>query len=105
MRLLISALTALMLLFATPVVAGDFEDGAVAYKAGDHQKAVLPVWGGCQDSLSAIGTVLEAVGAGMITPAEGQAVAYLVEAYRRTFEVKKLENRLNILEEQLCAAH
>ena len=38
MRLLISALTALML-FATPVVAGDFEDGLAAAKAGDFQKA------------------------------------------------------------------
>ena len=38
MRLLISALTALML-FATPVVAGDFEDAAAAYHAGDYQKA------------------------------------------------------------------
>ena len=38
MRLLISALTALMLL-ATPVVAGDFEDGWAAAKAGDFQKA------------------------------------------------------------------
>jgi hypothetical protein len=38
MRLLISALTALMLL-ATPVVAGDLEDGLAAYQAGDYQKA------------------------------------------------------------------
>ena len=38
MRLLISALTALML-FATPVVAGDLEDGFAAYEAGDYQKA------------------------------------------------------------------
>ena len=38
MRLLISALTALML-FATPVVAGDYEDGLAAYGAGDYQKA------------------------------------------------------------------
>jgi len=35
MRLLISALTALML-FATPVVAGDFEDARAAYKAGNY---------------------------------------------------------------------
>ena len=104
MRLLISALTALMLLFATPVVAGDFEDGAVAYKAGDHQKAVLPVWGGCQDSLSAIGTVLEAVGAGAITPSEGQAVTSLLEAHRRTFPVEELEHRIEAVEAQQCAA-
>ena len=48
--------------------------------------------------------MLEAVGAGAITPAEGQAVTSLLEAHRRTFEVEELENRLNILEEQQCAA-
>ena len=36
MRTLLTALTCLML-FATPVVAGDFEDGVAAYKAGDKQ--------------------------------------------------------------------
>ena len=40
MRTLLTALTALML-FATPVVAGDYEDALAAYKAGDHQKAFL----------------------------------------------------------------
>jgi len=35
----------------------------------------LPALEGSQDSLRAIGTVLEAVGAGEITPTEGQAVA------------------------------
>ncbi|MDE0729236.1 MAG: hypothetical protein OSB82_22695, partial [Alphaproteobacteria bacterium] len=39
MRTLIATLTALMLFAATPLVAGDFEDGIVAYWAGDHQKA------------------------------------------------------------------
>jgi TPR repeat protein len=38
MRTILTALTALML-FATPVVAGDFEDGFAAYEAGDYQKA------------------------------------------------------------------
>ena len=38
MRTLLAALTALML-FATPVMAGDFEDALVAAKAGDFQKA------------------------------------------------------------------
>ena len=38
MRPLLTALTALML-FATPVVAGDWEDGVDAVKAGDYQKA------------------------------------------------------------------
>ncbi|MBH64573.1 MAG: hypothetical protein CL569_19435 [Alphaproteobacteria bacterium] len=39
MAILLTALTALML-FATPVVAGDWEDGLAAYQAGDYQKAI-----------------------------------------------------------------
>jgi hypothetical protein len=39
MRTLLTALTALML-FATPVVAGDYENGLVAYDAGDYQKVI-----------------------------------------------------------------
>ena len=37
MRTLLAALTAL-LLFATPVVAEDFEDADAAYKAGNYEK-------------------------------------------------------------------
>ena len=37
MRTLLAALTALML-FATPVVAGDFEDAFAVYKTGDYEK-------------------------------------------------------------------
>jgi len=40
MRTLIATLTALMLLAATPVVAGGGENGQAAFKAGDYQKAV-----------------------------------------------------------------
>ena len=64
----------------------------------------LPVLGDSQDSLRAIGTVLEAVGAGAITPSEGQAVTSLLEAHRRTFEVEELEHRIEVLEAQQCAA-
>ena len=64
----------------------------------------LPALQGSQDSLGAIGRVLEAVGAGMITPSEGQAVASLVETHRRTFEVEALEHRIEALEAQQCAA-
>jgi len=48
--------------------------------------------------------VLEAVGVGAITPSEGQAVTSLLEAHRRTFEVEELENRIEALEAQQCAA-
>jgi len=64
----------------------------------------LPALEGSQDSLRAIGTVLEAVGAGEITPTEGQAVASLLETHRRTFEVEELEQRIEALEAQQCAA-
>jgi hypothetical protein len=64
----------------------------------------LPALEDSQDSLRAIGTVLEAVGSGMITPSEGQAVASLLETHRRTFEVEELERRLEVLEAQQCAA-
>ena len=64
----------------------------------------LPTLEGSQDSLRAIGTVLEAVGAGMITPSEARDVASLVETYRRTFEVEELEHRIEALEAQQCAA-
>ena len=63
----------------------------------------LPALEDSQDSLRAIGTVLEAVGSGMITPSEGQAVASLLETHRRTFEVEELERRLEVLEAQQCA--
>ena len=42
MRTLLTALTALML-FATPVVAGDSEDAVAAYHSGDFQKA-FRIW-------------------------------------------------------------
>ena len=64
----------------------------------------LPALEGSQDTLKAIGTVLEAVGAGEITPSEGQAVASLLETHRRTFEVEELEHRIEALEAQQCAA-
>ena len=64
----------------------------------------LPALEDSQDSLRAIGTVLEAVGSGTITPNEGQAVASLLETHRRTFEVEELEHRIEALEAQQCAA-
>jgi len=63
----------------------------------------LPALEGSQNSLRAIGTVLEAVGSGAITPSEGQAVASLLETHRRTFEVEELEQRIEALEAQQCA--
>jgi hypothetical protein len=64
----------------------------------------MPPLEGSQGALRAIGTVLEAVGSGAITPSEGQALASLLETHRRTFEVEELEHRIESLEAQQCAA-
>ena len=65
----------------------------------------LPYLEGSHDSLRAIGAVLKAVGEGQISPAEGQAVASLLETHRRAFEVETLENRLDALEARVCGAN
>jgi hypothetical protein len=60
---------------------------------------------GSKDALRAIGTVLEAIGSGVITPGEGTAVARLLEVQREAFEIVELENRLNALEARVCGAN
>ena len=65
----------------------------------------LPALESSQDSLKAIGNVLEAVGEGQITPTEGQAVARLLEVHRAAFEIVELEIRLTALETQVCGAN
>jgi hypothetical protein len=44
--------------------------------------------------------VADAVGAGEITPDEGQAVASILEAKRRAIETVDLESRLSALEQE-----
>ena len=67
-------------------------------------KLALPPIEGAQDTLRAIGTVLEAVGSAEITPAEGTAVAKLLEVHRTTFEIVELEQRIERLEAKQCGA-
>ena len=50
---------------------------------------------------AAIGAVLEAVGAGKITPSEGQALAGLLEAQRKNLETLELEARIDAIEESI----
>src|SRR5262249_41288650 len=50
---------------------------------------------------AAIGGVLEAVGAGMITPGEGQALAGLLETQRKAVETLELEARLAAIEQTM----
>ena len=65
----------------------------------------LPTLEGSQDSLKAIGSVLEAVGSGEITPGEGASITRLLEAHRQAFEIETLESRLESLEQRVCGAN
>ena len=56
------------------------------------------------DALKALANLVGAVTVGQLTPNEGQAVASLLETHRRTFEVEELEQRIEALEAQQCAA-
>ncbi|MFP6707398.1 MAG: DUF5681 domain-containing protein [Alphaproteobacteria bacterium] len=60
---------------------------------------------GSKDALSAIGTVLEAVGSGVITPGEGTSVARLLDGHRAAYKTEELENRLIALEARVCGAN
>jgi hypothetical protein len=53
--------------------------------------------GGLPEALRAI---LEAVGRGEITPGEAQALAALLEGYRRGLELVDIEQRIKVLEEK-----
>lgn len=58
----------------------------------------LPDMKTAEDAVKAAGAVLEAVGAGELTPREGSTVAGLVEGFRRALETNELERRVAALE-------
>ena len=60
----------------------------------------LPAIQSASDVVAAIGAVADAVGAGDITPDEGQAVASILETKRRAIETVDLELRLTALEQE-----
>ena len=60
----------------------------------------LPQIIGPQDVPKALGAVLDAVAAGDLTPSEAQAVAGLLEGYRRAVETADIEVRLAAIEQQ-----
>jgi hypothetical protein len=60
----------------------------------------LPAMQSASDEVAAVGAVADAVGAGEITPNEGQAVASILEAKRRAIETVDLEARLSALEQE-----
>jgi hypothetical protein len=51
--------------------------------------------------VAAIGVVLDAVGAGKITPSEGQTLAGLLEAQRKNMETLALEARISAVEQSI----
>ena len=53
---------------------------------------------GAADLPTALARVLEAVAGGEITPGEGQALAAMIEAYRKGIELTEIEARLTALE-------
>jgi hypothetical protein len=60
----------------------------------------LPAIQSASDVVAAVGAVADAVGAGDITPDEGQAVASILEAKRKAIETVDLEARLSALEKE-----
>jgi hypothetical protein len=60
----------------------------------------LPAIQSAADVVAAVGAVADAVGAGDITPDEGQAVAAILEAKRKAIETVELESRVAALEQE-----
>lgn len=60
----------------------------------------LPRVESAQDIAKAIGGILEAVAAGLLTPDEGQALSTILESHRKALELTAIEQRLTALEER-----
>lgn len=58
----------------------------------------LPPVESAQDIARAIGGILEAVAAGLLTPDEGQGLAAILESQRKALELAEIEERLTALE-------
>lgn len=63
----------------------------------------LPAIMSAADAAAAMAGVVEGVASGAITPAEGQAVAGLLETFVRTLEATDFERRLAVLEQERIA--
>jgi hypothetical protein len=61
----------------------------------------FPALAGAAEVPQALAATLEAVAQGRISPGEGQALAALLEIYRRSMEMTSLEARLEALEEKV----
>jgi hypothetical protein len=60
----------------------------------------LPPMDRASDAVDVLGTIIDAVGTGRITPSEGSALASLVDAFARSVNVADLELRLDNIEKQ-----
>lgn len=69
-------------------------------RKGRPVKLDLPAIDTAANVVSALGTVANAVGAGDLTPDEGQAVTVILEAKRRAIETAELESRVSALEQK-----
>ena len=61
-------------------------------------RLAMPAINTTEDASSAMSAILAAVAAGNITPSEGQALASLVDGFRKTLELAQLEARIAALE-------
>ncbi|MDQ7830270.1 MAG: DUF5681 domain-containing protein [Desulfovibrionaceae bacterium] len=61
----------------------------------------LPEVKGASDLPGVTGAILDAVASGELTPSEGQAVAGLVEAHRKSLEMQEIELRVQALENHM----
>lgn len=62
----------------------------------------LPRIEGAQDLVKALGAILEAVAQGEITPAEGQTLTVMLDAYRKGLETVDFEARITALEKEMA---
>jgi hypothetical protein len=60
----------------------------------------LPEIEGIQDVVKALGMVVNAVGAGDLTPEEGASVAAVLEIKRKAIETSELDARITALEKE-----
>jgi hypothetical protein len=61
----------------------------------------LPPIDTAKDVVGAVGTIVGAVGDGMLTPEEGQTLASILDTHRRAIETQELETRLATVEAAL----
>ena len=64
-------------------------------------KFTLPEMATASDAARAVAAVIEAVSEGDLTPAEANAVAGLVEGFRRALETEDLARRMDALEQSM----